>query len=162
MADLAAIQRFFQPGITVVRHVPAISDINAPTRVELEAGTTITRHVRAQTGFTVSSSQIPTPDMASRFESKIGGMITAEDSSLSCYASRDGLLDIRTVFDRDEPGFITMQYGGDVPTYPMDVFPITVTAVPPESSMEAAFGVKIEFSITSEPATNVPTPAVTP
>lgn len=159
MAELAAIQRFFQPGVTVVTFVPAIADVSAPTRIELDAGTTITRHVRAQSGFTVSSNQIATPDMATRFESKIGGMIIAEDSSLSCYASRDGLLDIRTVFDRDESGFITMQYGGDVDTYPMDVFPVTVTAVPPESSMDAAFGVRIEFSITSEPATNVPTPA---
>ncbi len=160
MADLAAIPRFFQPGITVTRFCPAIADITDPTRAELTAGTIFTRHVRGQEGFTVSSAQLETPDMASRFVSKIGGMISAEDSSLSCYASRDGLLDIRTVFERDDVGFIVMQYGGDIATYPMDVFPVTVTAVPPESSMEAAFGVKIQFSITSEPATNVPTPAL--
>lgn len=161
MATLAPIARFFQPGITVVRFCPVIANIQAPTRIELTAGTTFTRHVRGQEGFTVSSSQLETPDMASRFVSKIGGMISAEDSSLSCYASRDGLLDIRTLFHRDDTGFIVMQYGGDTATYPMDVFPVTVTSVPPESSMEAAFGVKIQFSITSEPATNVPTPAAT-
>lgn len=161
MATLAPIARFFQPGITVVRFCPAIANIQTPTRVELTAGTIITRHVRSQDGFTVSSDQIETPDMATKFVGKIGGLIKAEDSALSCYASRDGLLDIRTVFHRDDTGFIVMQYGGDVPTYPMDVFPVTVTAVPPESSMEAAFGVKIQFSITSEPAVNVPTPALT-
>ena len=160
MATLAPIARFFQPGITVVRFCPAVANIQAPTRAELTAGTIFTRHVRSQEGFTVSSDQLETPDMASRFVSKIGGMINAEDSSLSCYASRDGLLDIRTVFERDDIGFIVMQYGGDVEDYPMDVFPVTVTAVPPESSMDAAFGVKVQFSITSEPATNVATPAL--
>ncbi len=159
MATLAPIQRFFQPGITVVRFCPAIIDINAPTRVELTAGTTFTKHVRGQEGFTVSSGQLETPDMASRFVSKIGGMISAEDSSLSCYGARDGV-DVRSVFERDDEGFIVMQYGGDVEDNPMDVFPVTVTAVPPESSMEAAFGIKIQFSITSEPAQNVPTPAL--
>lgn len=160
MATLAPIERFFQPGITVVRFCPAIANIQAPTRAELTAGTIITKHVRGQEGFATTSAQIETPDMASRFVSKIGGTINAEDSSLMCYASRDGI-DIRTVFARDDVGFVVLQYGGDVATYPMDVFPVTVISVPKESSMDAAFGVKIQFSITSEPAEDVPTPALT-
>lgn len=160
MATLAGIQRFFQPGVTIVRFCPTILNIQSPTRAELTAGTIITKHVRGQEGFSITSGQIDTPDMSSRFPSKIGGMLEVEDSSLRCYASKDGV-DIRTVFGREDVGFIVLQYGGDVATYPMDVFPVTVIGVPKESSMEEAFGVNIQFSITSEPAEDVPTPALT-
>lgn len=159
MAILAPIQRFFQPGITVVREVPIIVNINAPTRAELTAGTIITSHVRGQDGFSLTSGQLDTPDMSSRFPSKIGGMLEVDDSSLRCYASRDGV-DIRTVFARGDVTHIVLQYGGDVATNPMDVFPVEVIGVPKESSMDQAFGVRIQFSITSEPAIDVPTPAL--
>lgn len=159
MPELAQIQRFFQPGITVVRWCTLIANIDAPTRAELTAGTILTRHVRAQEGFATNSGQIETPDMGSRFVGKIGGLINAEDSSMTFYAARDGI-DVRTVFTRDVAGFMVLQYGGDVEDNPMDVFPATVTSLPKQSSMEAAFGIMVQFSVTSEPAEDVPTPAL--
>lgn len=160
MPVLAPIQRFFQPGITIVREVPLIANRSAPTRAELAAGTIITKHVRGQEGFSLTSGQIDTPDMSSRFPSKIGGMLEVEDSSLRCYAARDGV-DIRSVFERGDITNIVLQYGGDVATYPMDIFPVEVIGVPKESSMDEAFGVNVQFSIISEPAIDVPTPALT-
>lgn len=159
MPLLAPIQRFFQPGITVVREVPTIANKAAPTRSELTAGTIITAHVRGQEGFSLTSGQLDVPDMSTRFPNKIGGMLEVEDSSLRCYAARDGI-DIRTVFARGDTTFIVLQYGGDIATNPMDVFPVEVIGVPKESSMDEAFGVRIQFSITSEPAIDVPTPSL--
>lgn len=160
MATLAPIQRFHQPGITIIRFCPAIVNILSPTRAELTAGTIITKHVRAIDGFSVASDQIETPDYGTKFGAKIGGGTSSDDSSLTCYAARDGI-DIRTVFARGDVGFIVMQDGGDVAIYPMDVYPVEVISVPKQRSTDEAFGVMIQFSITGEPAEDVATPALT-
>lgn len=159
MPNLAQIERFFQPGITIVRDVPTIANINSPTRSELTAGTTVTGHIRGQEGFSVSSGELDTPDMSSRFPKKIGGMLEVESSSFRCYAARDGI-DIRTVWARGDSTFVVLQYGGDVEDYPMDVFKVNVLSVPKQSSMDEAFGVLIQFSIVDEPAEDVSTPAL--
>lgn len=161
MPDLAQIQRFFQPGITVVRDVPTIVNINAPTRAELEAGTNVRKHIRSQEGFSISGTEIETPDYDSTFPSKIGGMDEVPSSSFWCYLARDGV-DIRTVWAKGDVTNIVIQYGGDVATNPMDIFPVTVLGVPKQPSTDAAFGAMFQFSITSEPAIDVPTPALGP
>lgn len=155
---ISAYARYYQPGITKVYFCPSITTITAPTRAELNAGTDVTRQVRAIDGFMVAAEQIDTPDMASLYVSKIGGRTNAEDSSLTFYGTRTGA-DVRTLLPRGTVGFIVMLDGGDVAASKMDVYPVTVISIPKQRSMDEAFGIQVQFSITSEPAEDVTIPA---
>src|SRR5687768_11208232 len=104
MPELARIDKFFQPGITRVLDVPTIANINAPTRIELAAGTVVTRHIRGQSGFSVSSTDLDGPDLGSRTPDKVPGPLEIAASSFDVYLARDGV-DIRTVWARDGSTF---------------------------------------------------------
>lgn len=155
---ISAYSRYYQPGITQVYFCPAIATITAPSRAELNAGTDLSRQVRAMEGWKVAAAQIETPDLASLFISKIGGRTNAEDSSLTFFGTRTGA-DVRTLLPRGTVGFIVFLDGGDVAGSRMDVYPVTVISIPKERSMDEAFGIMAQFSITAAPAEDVLIPA---
>lgn len=158
MAELAPIQRFYQAGVIVINFCPAIANINAPTRVELTAGTTFQKHVMAINGFGVESEELPTKDYGSRYVSKIEGDTSSPDSSLTIYAAKDGV-DARSLFTRGTNGFLAFSDGGDVTGSFMDVYPVRVRAAPKQRSNSEPFVIMYQFSITSEPAEDVAIPA---
>jgi hypothetical protein len=152
--------RFYTVGRTQCLFVPVIADEAGlePTRIELNAGTDLTREIAEMEGWTSSSETIDTPDMVSRFVSSIPGAITAEDSSLTFYASEDSD-DARTVFPRDTAGYIVWMDSGDVEDATMDVFPVQVSSAPKVRSMDNATMIRVDFNITREPAENLVIPA---
>lgn len=154
-------ERFFAPEISKVLYLPTIaSAILAATRPELTAGTDLTDEIADLAGWGVSSGTIPTPDLGHRFIGQIGGRLTTEASSLTVYSSRDGV-DAREVLPRDTAGFLVFMDGGDVPTEPMDIFPVKVTSVGKvRSTGEQAGQLTIAFSITRVPAEDLPIPAL--
>jgi len=159
--NISAATRFTSRGSTVIYWLTAIaSPTTAVTRAELNAGTNLSPQIMDGSGFTVSSEQIDAPDMATRFTSKIAGSITAEDSSLTMYASKTGV-DARQLMAQDTPGFIVILYGGDVAGQKMDVWPVTVSSVAKQISFggDAPDTLVFSYSPTSVPTSTLAIPA---
>lgn len=155
---IQTVDRYFPTGITKYYWIPDILDPEAPTRLELDAGIDLSPQIAEVDGFTVSSDEIEVPDINSRFTSKIGGRISADDSSFVMYANRNGV-DVRSLLPRGEAGYVGRLGGGDVATYKMDIFPVTVI------SLSKAFGtddeaaqITVQFSVSSEPIEDVTIP----
>lgn len=151
--------RFYTVGTTQCLWLPAIADADLePTRSEINAGTDLTAEIAEFEGWSTTSETIDTPDMVSRFVSSIAGAITAEESSISFYADKDGD-DARSIFERDTAGFIVWMDSGDVEGAPMDVYPVQVSSAPKVRSMDNATLIRVDFNITREPAENLAIPA---
>ena len=158
--QITASTRYFDVGTTKVYFLPAVADIDAPTRIELDAGTDLSREIAEIDGWNVTSNQIQTPDFATRFVSQIAGRIEAADSSLTFYASEDSV-DVRAILPRDTDGFILWMDGGDIPGNKMDCYPVTVRSVSKmRSAGSEAARIMVGFSITREPSEDITVPAV--
>ncbi|MEV7871508.1 hypothetical protein AB0P17_36660 [Streptomyces sp. NPDC088124] len=150
--------RYYRRGTTRVLWVPTIANKNNPTRAELNAGTALEGETGAMAGWQTTSETVPTPALGSRFTPVVGGAITAAESSLTFWASKDGD-DVRTLLTREATGFIVWMDEGDVPAQMMDVYPVTVTSQAKVRELDSAAQIMAQFAITSEPAENVTIPA---
>lgn len=149
--------RFIRPGVTKVYFVITMSNYLSPIRSELNAGTDLTREIADISGFQVTSEAVDTPDLNSRFTSKIPGMITADDSSLSFYASSNSI-DVRSLLPRDTVGYVVWLDEGDIAGRTMDVFPVQVSSAPKVRSLSDPAQIQVQFTITNVPAENVVVP----
>ncbi len=154
---IAATSRYIPPGTTRYYWVASISSYLSPTRSELNAGSDLTAEVSAVSGFATSSDQQDTPDLGSRFVKKIPGRITADDSSITLYASSNSS-DARTLMPRDAAGYIVILPEGDVTGQKMDVFPVKVSGVPKSRDIENPASMTFQYTITNVPAENVTIP----
>lgn len=155
---ISASTRYIPPGTRQYYFVPSIASKSAPLRAELDAGTDLTGEVAEVSGFQTTSESTDTPDLGSRFTSKIPGRITADDSSITLYASEDSQ-DVRQLLPRDTAGFVVQFPEGDVAGRTMDVFPVKVSSAPKETSIEDPGKIMVQFTVTSEPAENLTVPA---
>lgn len=155
---IASAVRYYRRGLTKVSWVPTIADKQAPTRSELNAGTELSVEVGAVEGWQIVSAVLETPTLGSKFNAKIDGAISADDSSLTLYASQTGT-DVRDLLTRGTNGFIVWMDEGDTPGRKMDVFPVRVLSQAKQRQMEEAAQVQVQFAVTSEPAENVTIPA---
>jgi hypothetical protein len=146
--------RYIPPGTRKIYWVTTIASYVAPTRGELNAGIDLSAEVATVTGFTVTSTTAPTPDLSSRFVSEIPSTITAASCGLSIYASNTSS-DVRTVLPRGTIGYVVILWEGDITGQRMDVFPATVTVSALNANETAPELVDVSFSITKVPATNV-------
>lgn len=156
---ITASTRFTSRGTTKVYWVVTIANYLSPTRAELNAGTDLSPQVADSSGWSVSSDQIDTPDMATRFTSKIPGAISADDSSLTLYTSKTGV-DARTLMPQDAVGYIVWLDGGDTTGNKMDVWPVTVSSVSKQRAVQGdnADTLVISYAPTNVPASNVTIP----
>ena len=152
--------RYYRRGVSRVLWVPTIANRQSPTRVELDAGTALELEVGEVDGWQVTSETVEAPALGTRFNAKVAGPISADDSSLTMYASQDGE-DVRTLLPRSTSGFIVWMDEGDVPTQTMDVFPVTVMQQSKPRGLDALGMIQVQFAITREPAENVTIPAAT-
>ncbi|MGW1546611.1 phage tail tube protein [Streptomyces sp. NPDC002346] len=155
---IQASTRYYRRGVTRVLWVPTIAVKAAPTRIELTAGTALEAETGAMAGWQTTSETVPTPALGSRFTPVVGGAITAADSSLTFWASKDGD-DVRSLLVREASGFIVWMDEGDVPTQTMDIYPVTVTSQAKVRELDAAAQIMCQFAVTSEPVENVTIPA---
>lgn len=157
---LPASNRFIQPGVTVVLLLPAVADISAPTRAEMDAGTDISDEIADWSGWNKQTTSVPTPSLGSRFTSSIPGRQTSEDSSFTVYGDKAGT-DIRTVVTEDSEWFVMFMDGGDVATQVADVYPARCSSVSKvrNAAGDAALQVRTDFTITRPPAQDVTIPA---
>lgn len=158
--SVAAVNRYINPGVTKIVFCTSVVNKSAPTRAEINAGQDVSLWVATAEGWSVMSEQVATPNMASTFDSKIGGKTSSEDSSLTCYADIAGT-DARALWPRGTTGFILWLDGGDIAARKMDVFPVLVISKPKERDPEGgtAARMRFQFSITSEPVEDVAIPA---
>jgi len=156
---ITASTRYSARGNTKIYWVATIASPSAPTRTELNAGTDLSPQIMDAEGWSVKSEQIETPDLANRYTSTIPGSITAEDSSLTMYASKNGV-DARALMPRDAVGYIVLLHGGDVASNKMDVYPVTVSSVSKQMSASGkdADTIVVTYAITSAPSENVTVP----
>lgn len=156
---IAAATRYINPETTKVLWLPALANKNAPTRAEINAGTDLSGDVADNSGWMVTSNQSDAPDMGSRFTGKVAGRISADDSSLSMYASKNSV-DARSLMPRDTAGFVLWLDGGDVPGQKGDAFPVTVSSVSkPRSVGDEPARITFQYAVTSQPAENFTIPA---
>lgn len=159
-------RRFVRRGTALYKWLSAVADPEAgPTRAELAAGIDCTADIAGITGFSVSSTTIPTPDMGSRWESSIPGNLQSQDSSLRFYDDLDSD-ELDTTFTRDQEGFIVIMRKGDAVAgagatpKPMETWPARVSSFAPSHSVDmTAADLTVSFSITSEPFTEQIVPA---
>ncbi|MGQ4513698.1 phage tail tube protein [Streptomyces sp. DW26H14] len=150
--------RYFAPGISKVLWVPTIANPSAPTRAELDAGTDLSGEVNAIDGWTVTADTADTPDLNSTFVGKLPTTTSADDSSITFYASQDGQ-DVRTLLSRNERGNVVWMDEGDDPSQVMDVFPVMVSSNAKQRSMSDPALIQVTFVVTRQPAENVSIPA---
>jgi hypothetical protein len=151
--------RYIHPGVTRVVYTVSVSNINAPSRAEINAGTDLSNEVAEADGWEVSSENVDAPDLGRTFTSKVIGRTSAGEPTLSMYASTTGA-DVRTLLPRGTAGFILLMWGGDVTGNKMDVYPIRVSANPkPLETGGDPARVGVSFAVTSQPAENVSVPA---
>lgn len=157
---ITPVNRYWPVGTTRWLWVPTIANyMSTVTRPEINAGTDLSGEIADLDGWTVTSNQIDTPDVNSRFRSKIPGAIEAEDSSLTIYADPSGT-DVRTLLPRDTSGFIIRMDGGDVAGRKMSVFPVKVASQNKlMGTDEEAARIEIAFTITGIPAEDLTIPA---
>jgi hypothetical protein len=164
MPALPQATRYANYDTSVVYFVPTIADPGlAATRAEIDAGTDLTGEISDASGWTVSGAEIDAPDLKSEFVNKVPGRTSAENSSFTFYADEAGN-DVRDVLPYKTSGFIVIMNGGYVAGQPMDVFPVRVrTAASPTLSVgDDLARISVGFSITREPALNLPIPAAGP
>lgn len=157
---LAVTDRYVAPETTRTYLVDSIASIDAPTRLELDAGTDLTAEIATATGWATAAANVAVPDGGTLFTSNIPGRITPEDASIAFYASKD-TNDIRDVIARGDETHIVILHGGDVAGQKMDVWPVRVRSVskPIDYAASGAAMVNVQFSNTREPAEDVAIPA---
>ena len=159
---LAVTDRYVAPETSRTYYASegGVANINAVTRVELNAMVDLTAQTQDASGWDVSAENVDVPDGGNIFTGQIPGRVKPGDASVVCYASRD-TDDIRTVIERGDKGFILHLHGGDIEGTRMDVYPVRVRTVskPVDYSGSNAAMITVQFSITSLPGENVLVPA---
>jgi hypothetical protein len=150
--------RYVRFGLTKVVFAPAVANVLAPTRAEINAGTDLSGEVESVSGFQVTSNFIETPDLATAFTGKLAARTTADDSSITMYASSTSV-DVRSLLPRGTTGFILWFDEGDVAGKKYDIYPITVGSAPKDRDLEAAARIIINVAITRTPTENATVPA---
>ncbi|MFD7980182.1 hypothetical protein [Streptomyces sp. NPDC059071] len=153
--------RFNRRGKTKILFAATIaSPAYIPSRSELNGATKLTKAVAAVDGFQLENSPIDTPDLESKFTSKIEGEDQAADSTLTFYEDdTDDALE--TALAKGTSGFVIILRKGDVPaSKSMDVYPVTVASKSSNISVEnEAAKFMVKFVITDTPALNLAVPA---
>ena len=151
--------KFFRRGKSKIVFLPACASLAAPTRLEITAGTQLSAGVADVSGWSLSNSPIPTPDLATIFTSQIQGEDTVPDCTLT-FNDDDASTTIRDALEKGTEGFILLLPYGDVATERCEVWPITTTGVNDEWSVgndPAKF--VVGCAITSTPQQNAVVPA---
>jgi hypothetical protein len=150
--------RYVRFGLTRVVYALTVSNYLSPTRGEINAGTDLSGEVAEISGFQVAGEFIDAPDLLSAFTAKLAGRTTADDSSITMYASSNSV-DVRTLLPRGTTGYLMWFDEGDTPGRKFDVYPITVGSAAKDRSLEDPARIVINVAVTRTPAENVTVPA---
>ena len=154
---LTPTTRYFPPGVRKIYWVPAISNYNAPTRAELNAGTDLSAEIETMNGWSLQGATVDVPDMGSRFTSQVPGRLTSAQNDMTVYMSQNSN-DVRSLLPRDTNGYVVCLWEGDVTGQKMDVFPVRVVTQANDTVVDDPGKTTISFAITKLPAIYITIP----
>lgn len=147
---LKPTKRYIAPEVTSVYWLTACADLNAPTRSELDAATSVdlSPEIASMTGWEVSADRVAVPDLGTRKTGRISGRVNPGDAQIAFYASED-TDDVREVIKRGDRGVVVILDGGDVVGQSMRPFAVEVSSVTPTTDVAGSEGgrVVVDFSI---------------
>ena len=150
--------KFFRRGISKVHFCPTVAG-TSPTRPEITAGTALSPSIVEMSGWTLSNSPIPTPNLNDRYTAQIPGEDTTPDSTFTL-DDDDAASTIRTALAKNTTGFIILMPYGDVPTKRLEKWPVTVTGFNDTWSTDNTPARSVVgFAITAVPTQNGVVPA---
>lgn len=157
--SLPESDRFFAVEISKVYWLPSIaSSMLLPTRLEIAAGTELAQEIVDMSGWDPVPNAFAVNTLGSRFSPSMTGRTTMGAATI-VFAADLGGQDIRQVLDVGDAGFVMWCDGGDVATYPADVFPARVSAISPVRTVsEQEHRLTVSFSIPNRPR-NIVLPA---
>ena len=144
--------KFFRRGTSKMYFLPAVSNMAAPTTVEIAAGTDLSPFINGISGFQYTNTRIDTPVLSSSFNFQIDGPDTVGDSSIQCTDDSGGTTTVRTALPKGTSGFLMLAPYGAVATRRVEVWPAKSTGINDEWSLgndPARFD--IGFAITGVP-----------
>lgn len=153
-----AVDTYFRRGYSKIKFLPAVAGAS-PTRAEITAGVDLSPAIAEISGFTLSNSPIPAPNLADVFTSQIEGEDTVADSTLTFNDDASSTV-IRTALAKGIDGFIILFPYGDVVSKRCEKWPVKTLGVNDQWSVgnDPARYV-VGFAITSTPVQNATVPA---
>lgn len=149
--------KFFRRGVSRIYFLPAVAG-TSPTGGEISAGTELTAWVGGITGFQLSNSPIPVPDLATIFTSQITGEDTVTDSALTINDDDTSTV-VRTALAKGTSGFIYLMPYGNGSGKRGEKWPIKVTGYNDEWVLDNVNAkAMVGFAITAVPVQNAVNP----
>jgi hypothetical protein len=150
--------RFMLKGVEKIRFVTTAVNILAPTLAEIAAGIDLTADLAAMSGFMLKNNPIATPDLATTFDSTIGGNDTIDASTMDFY-DRDNSATIRTGLAKGTSGTIVFERYGHTSGKRAELWPVTTTGVNDMTTVNPeAAKFQVSFSNPSVPNQNYTLP----
>jgi len=159
--------KFFRRGVSKIKFAPAVAaysdttglGVGSPTRPEIVAGQDLSGALSEISGFMLSNSPIPIPDILTTFTGQINGEDTVDSSTLTLYDD-DTATTIRTALAKGVNGFILLFPYGDTSTKRCEVWPVRSTGVNDEwSTGNDPARYNVGFAVTRIPNQGAITPA---
>lgn len=145
--------RFFRRGVSKILFLPAVAG-SSPTRPEIVAGTNLTPYIADISGFQLSNSPIPVPNLQDTFTGQIDGEDTVQDSSFTLNDDNSSVV-VRSAQAKGTAGFIVLMPYGDVAAKRCEVWPVKVTGFNDSWSVgNDPAQAMVSYAITSTPVQN--------
>ena len=151
---------FFRRGVTKFVFCPTVTDLAAPTRAEITAGTVLTG-ITGVNGFQIKRSFVDTPDLDDDFTSNIPGEKKAGESSLTFKDKRAASSTIRDILEEGTTGVMIYMPYGDVPAERCECWPVTSSGVNDHIDMSSFAAFEVGFATPDPPEQNAVIPAAT-
>lgn len=149
---------FFRRGKSKVFFLPTVAGYAAgagsPTSGEITAGTALSAQVTEMSGFQLTNSPIPTPNLADTFTFQITGEDTVADSTIT-FLDDDASTVIRAALAKGTAGFIVLAPYGNIATKRVETWPVRSAGVNDEWTVgndPARF--VVGFAVTNIPSQN--------
>jgi hypothetical protein len=162
---IGAVAGYIPRGRSRYVFVPTMATYTAPTLAEVSAGSDLTNVISAIAGFAGTSQTVDFPNAGSLWTSKIGGPITADDSSFTLNRDVTGADAALALFSDGSDGVTTPTTGffvimprGNVVSGKMRVFPIQVTSLADSTDLETAYTTQVNVAITLPPTGRIAIP----
>jgi hypothetical protein len=136
-----------------------VSSLAAPTRAEINAGVDLTSEITAISGFQLTNSPIPVPNLGTVFTPQIEGEDTVADSMLT-FNDDDASDTARAALAKGTAGFLLFMPYGDVTAARAEVWPVRSTGFNDEWSLDnVAAKAMAGFAVTDVPEQDAAVPA---
>lgn len=148
---------FFRRGVSRILFLPAIAG-TSPTGGEISAGTNLTPFIGGITGFQLTNSPIPVPNLADIFTPQITGEDTVPDSALTINDDDTSTV-VRTALAKGTVGFLYFQPYGATAGKRGEKWPIKVVGYNDEYTVDNVNAKAMAgFAITATPTQNCVNP----